>query len=290
MIAILSLAGLPLTIPLLAVLVIAQQTSGPQRGANTTGSKKSVSSAGTPTPAAIGNDIVKVVNSLVAAGATKTKQEFETTEEFEAQQRALASRYGQLTFVLPERRRFEPGTGKETGAFVYDADAGRMLCFVGTDDRFLNDFRENADYSQAPIIVLKSVLAKQGSYVGTNVFGVTRRIDTSTTIEHGIIISLSSTVRSLPHAEEPVLPVAEFSFSFPLDISQARALKPFLRVLIVGHLVEAHVYKGSMTWGAGTLDMPYNDEHKGTFLHFSIDDLRIVDKRSGKTIATPSPE
>jgi hypothetical protein len=82
----------------------------------------------------------------------------------------------------------------------------------------------------------------------------------------------------------------EYRFSFPLDISQARILKPFLRELVVGHLIEARVYKGSDTIGAGTLDMPYKDKYEGVFVPFSIDDIRILDIRSGKVVATLGPE
>jgi len=148
-------------------------------------------------------------------------------------------------------------------------------------------FHENPGGLQPPTIVLKSVLSKYGSYVGRNAFGVTIVVKTSTTIEHGIVVSLSSAAMGLVKTEESP---REYRFSFPLDISQARILKPFLRELVVGHLIEARVYKGSDTIGAGTLDMPYKDKYEGVFVPFSIDDIRILDIRSGKVVATLGPE
>src|ERR1039458_10427256 len=80
--------------PFLAVFVVAQQASGPQRNVGSAGPKKSTQAAGTPPSAArIGNNIVQVIDSLVAAGAAKGKGEYETKEEHESRQKAMAARY-----------------------------------------------------------------------------------------------------------------------------------------------------------------------------------------------------
>jgi hypothetical protein len=60
-----------LAVPFLAVLVVAQQASSPQRNLGNVGQKKSTQS---PRPvASIGNNIVQVIDSLIAAGAAKGK-------------------------------------------------------------------------------------------------------------------------------------------------------------------------------------------------------------------------
>lgn len=263
-----------LAVPFLAVLVVAQQATGPQRNVGSAGPalKKSTSSPGTDRPAvAIGNSIVQVIDSLVAAGANKGKGEYETTEEYESRGRVVCARYGQLAFLLPD------------AYFKYDADTGQMSAEVGTWLRLLDDAPES--YGPPEALILKSERVRTGSYVGTNAFGAKTVIQSRTEVERGIIIHPSSNIVNIVKKDDEGL-VVMYSFTFALDVARARAIKPFLRALVVGKLAEARVYKGHYRSEA-TFDSPVEVTRDGVFLPVLIDDIRIVDIRSGKVVATP---
>jgi TonB family protein len=259
----------------LVALVAAQEASGPQQKVGSVGSapKKSTPSKATPRPSpAIGNDIVRVIDSLVAAGAAKGKGEYETTEEYESRGRAVCARYGQLAFLLPD------------ASFEYDADTGKMSAKVGTWLRLLDDAPES--YGPPEAFVLKSERVRIGSYVGTNAFGAKTVIQSRTEFERGIIIHPSSNiVKTLEKGDYGL--VVMYGSTFSLDIARARAIKPFLRALVVGKLAEARVYKGHYQTEA-TFDSPVEVKRDGVFLPILIDEIRILDIRSGKTIETLS--
>lgn len=111
-------------------LVVSQQAYGPQRKSDSarTVPKKSTLSAGAPRPAAaIGNNIVQVIDSLVSAGAAKGKGRYETTKDFDLRMNAISSRHGQLSFLVPPE--------KTTANFEYDADAGKMKVALASSGR-----------------------------------------------------------------------------------------------------------------------------------------------------------
>jgi hypothetical protein len=267
---------------ILAVLAAAQQAGAPQQKGGSVGSapKKSTPSKTAPRPSpAIGNDIVQLIDSLVAAGAEKGKGEYETTEEYESRSNAICARYGRLMFLVPEK----------AATFEYDADKREVNAHLCIWLRLLDGAPDSDGPPEA--LILKSERVGSSSYIGTNAFGAKTAIQLRTEFEHGIIISRSSKIVKTLAKDDTGYEYgfATYGFTFPLDIAQARTIKPFLRALAVGKPDEARVYKGH-DHIAATLDSPSEVRRKGVFLRFLIDEVRILDIRSGKLIRTPSQE
>jgi|ERR1039458_7686316 hypothetical protein len=254
--------------PFLAVFVVAQQASGPQRNVGSAGPKKSTQSAGTPPSAArIGNNIVQVIDSLVAAGAAKGKGEYETKEEHESRQKAMAARYGQLTFLVPDAK------------FAYNADKGEMKLILFPLSYFVGD---TTPPPLEEMLDLSTKLVGNSTYTGSNEYGAKALVHLGTFSSYGIAFSPPS---SIPFKrgfyQESGADDAELTF--PMGADQARALKPYLRVVLAGKLVEARVDKA---WDMvpATLDVPYEIRRHGLFIPFVFEELRIVDIRFGKPI------
>src|SRR6266481_3152183 len=137
----------------LVALVAAQQASGPQQKVGSPGStpKKSTSSLATfrPSPV-IGNDIVRVIDSLVAAGAAKGKGEYETKAEYQSRSRDLCARYERLACLLPA----------SASEFTYDADNGEMKLKLQSTSEYLGD---DEDRDSVETFSLRSLLVRTGS-------------------------------------------------------------------------------------------------------------------------------
>lgn len=235
---------------LLVALVAAQQASGPQRNGGNGGPvpKKSTPSAGTARPSvAVGNNIVQVIDSLVAAGAAKGKGEYETTEEYESRQKAVAARYGQFTFSLPSR----------ITTFKYDADAGEMTVSLLADCLYLNEQPDG--YGKPASLLIKQRQSQTG-------------------VAHGIIVDPSSPILASLKSKDVDL-FLEYTFSFPLDAVTARRLKPSLVALAVGKLAEARVYKGEEAFGA-----KIRSKRQGLFVRLLVEEVRIIDLQSGAPV------
>jgi hypothetical protein len=214
-----------------------------------------------------------------AAPDTKGKGEYETTEEYESRSRAICAHYGQLTFLLSEK----------AASFKYDADEGKMSANVNVWLKLLDDAPES--YGPPETVPLTIERVRSGSYVGTNAFGAKTVIQSRTEFERGVIIRPSSRIVQALKKDDTVYEygVASYGFTFPLDIARARAINSFLRALAIGKLAEARVYKSHEHFQA-TFDSPSEVTRDGVFLPLLIDEIRIVDIRSGRVLARSSPE
>jgi hypothetical protein len=254
-------------IPLLAALVAAQQAGGPQRNVDGAAPKKSTQSAGTPRPAAIGNSIVQVIDSLVAAGAAKGKGEFENTKDFDLRISAISSRYGQLTFLLPK---------ESTATFEYDADAGEMTVALSAEAEF--DGSENYNIRA----FLLSGLVRNASYIGKNPYGIKTAFRKRNYFQYGVRIGSDSPVLAGMSKDDNTA-VAVYKFTFPCDAISARATKPYLRAVVIGSLVEAQVYQSSEP--LDLFSAVSEAEVNVLYVPFLVQEIRVVDIRSGKLIA-----
>ena len=146
-------------------------------------------------------------------------------------------------------------------------------------------------YGPPESVPLTSERVRSGSYVGTNAFGAKTVIQSRTEFERGVIIRPSSRIVQTLKKDDTAYEygVASYGFTFPLEITRARAVKSFLRALAVGKLAEARVYKGHEHFEA-TVDSPSEVRRDGVFLPFLVDEVRIVDIRSGRVLARSSPE
>ena len=246
-----------LTVFIVAGLLAAQSPSGPPAS-----TRKTAPSAATSRPSpAIGNNIIQVIDSLIAAGARKGKGEFETTDEYQSRQKALTARCGQLSFLVPDAK------------FAYDADQAEMKVGVSMSQDILGDAT-----SAWSTVDLSSKLVRNTSYSGTNAYGARTLIHSRTYFDHGIALTPESSnffsFENDPKNAEP---------TFPMQGGEARLLKPFLRVLLVGKLAEARVYDVQRT-NSATLDYPYELKCSGLFIPFRLEEVRVVDIRSGKSI------
>src|ERR1022692_4676076 len=170
--------------PFLAVLVVAQQAAGPQRNSAPT-PKKSTQSATTPRPAVpIGNNIVQVIDTLVAAGAARGKGEYETTKDFNLRISALSSRYGQLAFLIPE---------KITASFEYDADGGEMKVSLSAEAK--SDGSGDDDIRVSAL----SGLVQKPSYAGKNPYGIETAARKVNYFEYGVRIGPDSPALASVH-------------------------------------------------------------------------------------------
>ena len=257
---------------LLAGLLSAQQHARPQaNGTNgvAPSQKSAPTSKSTRATPSIGNNIVEVINSLLAAGAGKGRGEFETVAQYESRQKTVAAHYGQLVFLVPDAK------------FAYQADGGEMnLTLVTSDDFFDEGSSEDKTLTKATLH-LRSKLVASGSYTGTNGFGATARIRSAKIQVHGVSIDGGSSV-PFRHSSDGFQQVVEMAFVMPLD--QARALKPFLLAVLVGRLTQARVEKG---WHMDlpSLGVPFEIRRDGLFIPLAIEEIRIVDRRSGKPVA-----
>lgn len=264
----------------LAVLVVAQQASGPQPKTRLgSSSKKSTSSSTANRPnAKIGNNIVQVIERLVAAGATKGKGEFETTEGYDSRQKALAAQITELAFLLPKDSVFDPAP------FAYDADHAEMQVHLRAMNEF---FHNNDDLTEVKSILLGSSDIHIGTSFRTGAYG--RRVRINTLSEYGIIISPHSPIRF--DSYEPyfnnVLP-STVMYRFPINVTQARTVKPFLRTVIVGRLDEGHVYQESDT--DPNLGNYSDDLRRDRFyIQFNVEEIQVVDVRTGETLKVIHP-
>src|ERR1017187_9060817 len=226
--------------PFLAALVVAQQGSGPQpkAGSLVSGPRKSTPSSTANRPnTKIGVSIAQVVDRLIAGGAAKGKGEFETTEEYESRQEALAAQFTELAFLLPKDSVFD------SAPFAYDADHAEMQVHLRAMREF---FHNNDDLTEVKSILLASSDIHTGTSFRTGTNG--RRIRIDTLSEYGIIMSPQSPV---PFASvEPdfnnVLPAAA-TYGFHLSVAEARTVKPCLHGVKIGRPGRGHVYKESDT-------------------------------------------
>jgi hypothetical protein len=250
----------------LVVLAVAQQSSAPQRNGGGAPLNKSTQAA-TPRAAAIGNNIVQVIDSLVAAGAAKGKGEFETTRDFDSRIKALSSRYGQLVFLASD---------ETTASFEYDADAGEMTVALSAYAEF--DGSENYDIR----VFRLSGLVRNASYIDKNPYGIKTATRKKNYFQYGVRIGIDSPVLAAMNRDDNTA-VAVYKFTFPCEAASARTIKPYLRAVVIGSMVEARVYQSSEP--LDLFSAVSQEELNVLYVPFLVREIRVVDIRSGKLIA-----
>jgi hypothetical protein len=217
--------------------------------------------------AAIGNNIVQVIDSLITAGGVKAKGEFETTSDFHSRMKALSSHYGQLFFLISE---------KTTASFDYDADAGEMTVALSAYVAF--DGSENLDTR----VLHLSGLVQNASYINKNAYGVEASRGKKNYFQYGVKIGLDSPVLAAMSRDDNTA-VAVYAFKFPCDAATARSVKPYLRAAVVGSMVDGHVYQSSEP--LDLFSAVSKEQLNVLYVPFHVQEIRVVDVRSGKVIA-----
>lgn len=202
------------------------------------------------------SDIGQLVGRLAAA-RIRPKGEFETHAEYETRREAQRLKIAPQAVALVI-------DGNQL-VFKYDADKGTMRAEVPTEaDVFLADL-------DGPKIKFRRVGIARREFVGTNGFGVKKLITYLEDKEFGIEVAPGS---RFDFRKDTTL------FEFPMELQDAKALKPFLRLSLSGTLADAELHTGISTTTA-TLDVPY--QHKSNQFYFSliVDRVRILDCRDG---------
>ena len=164
--------------------------------------------------------------------------------------------------------------------FTYDADTEKMRL------RLSNEYWIVLDDGGASgeKLSLTSKLVQTGSYVAINGYGAKELVRSSTYSVHGIVVSLSSPGSWRFHQGSDA-EGACWEHTFSLSVDQARTVKSFLRMLFVCELAEGRVYKGH-GGVSPTIDAPLEIKTNGLYIPLLLEEVRVIDIRSGKPIET----
>jgi hypothetical protein len=216
------------------------------------------------------DDIAALVQHL--SGPADKKSEFETTAEFEARRKQLLQENSRsFTFVI----------GIWDGDLAYDADSGLMLVMPHLHYDYFN-------FNRTLTLWAQTITTRQYAADGSNALGISRRIAVGERSEYGVAVAEASPLfRFLDDKDKFNLLVSQLPkrrWSFPIEVSAARLLKPFIRIAITGTVDGLDVYKESLHTSA-TMTSPVEDTLNKYYVGMSINELRVLDSRTGDTIA-----
>jgi hypothetical protein len=210
----------------------------------------------------IPNDIQPLVSRLIAAGATKPKGEFETSEAFKARFAALLKANDREYFFLKSG-----GAGDD---FLYDADRAAFSLSVAAGEW------QSPEKEHLPAITLKTVTRSTRQYVGSNAFGVKKLITEVNLDEYSVAVDFDSPIKFAGGS-----PTA----TVKMDPGAAQRLKPFLKTVVHCRLEDAHVYQDSGGWSA-TVSNPTDVNIRKYILIVRVLDIVFIDSRTGKPLAS----
>lgn len=211
------------------------------------------------------DSIQTVISRLIAGGGRKEKGEFETSGHFEAAQAALLkANSGRYIFL----KDVTPGATD----FSYDADSGTMRGYLEEGSSRLTD-----EPSGSRTITLKSIPTGSRRYPAKNAFNASVVVIASTFDDFEIAMT-----------DEPRRLNSPIHMEFAISPERARMLKPFLRFALFGTLADAHVYKDSLDTEA-KFDDPHELHVTRLILLMNIEQIDVVDSRTGKVVFSPVP-
>lgn len=219
--------------------------------------------------AATVDSIVAAFRSLKASRLAGLKSEFETTAEFESRLAAWEATGAMRKYVFVVDREVD------TYSLDYDADAREMHVTIGKEHLI------------ADTVQVTSTRAVLGTYVGTNAFGVKKTIER--TVEDSYCVRLApSSPFSLYRDGELARQPRKFEFPIdPIEAIEARAIKPYLRIALVGRISSPEATEEEYL-RQPKLNDPVESLIRTRTLPFSLDELRILDIRTCRTVASYS--
>lgn len=223
----------------------------------------------TPIKAMYYHNIVTVFREVQASGLAGPKGEFESTAQYEARLASWKAKGATKKYV------FAVEQGEDNYTFNYDADAEEMALTVGNEYLVSNTI---------PLRVIRTVL---GTYVGTNVFGVKKIITRMVEDTYSAELSRSSPFQLFSKGEYGIL--APAMFSWKMNSAAASANKAYLRIAVVGTIPspEATEEQGLRE---PTIDHPRQSLLHSRTIPFSLEELRVLDSRTGATVASFPPQ
>jgi hypothetical protein len=223
-------------------------------------------------PSVLGDNISQLIDRVILAGGKKGKDEFETTEQYDARRneaKTVTAKLGTLVFVLPP----------DTLDLIYSADAQEMRIKLTATHKSL--FFDGGGLTSGNTFIVRSTQISKSSYVGTNAFGVKKSIESTVFRNHGVFVAQGSTVTLNERSNAA-------TFTFSMDIEEARVSKRFLRVALVGKLVEWRVY--SVEDGhSPTVEEPWDSFTTGLYIPFLLEEVRVLDSRTGQVVSNFTP-
>jgi TonB family protein len=222
------------------------------------------------------DDIETVVHQFLTTGAG-TKSEFETTAQFETRMKQLTQPDKKYAFA------YDLSCDDHYCVFMYDADEAVMTASIMTTGHA-------ADANHSYTITIKDVMRHIDRHIGQNAYGAKVDVVSSFSDNYAILISRDADVWLHSFSPRVSDPGALYStLQFPLNIERARRLKMNLRVIFVGTIPNAQVYRES-GFRAATVSDPSERTLQWFYINFDLSEVRIIDVESGHVVADFSRE
>ena len=215
----------------------------------------------------------KLISDFKKIGSIKDKDEFETYSDFKIRASKFVDNpfFDKTYFVISDSTYYR---------FKYDVNSKSFTCTIDKLSAKTYDSRNNKEYNSFSV-QLSSTIKGSNSYLGSNVFGVTKRIDKTRYSE--TILNL----RNLSHSNSITVKTIQ------IEPDIARNLKDRLTLAYEfvprahhgGLFTIPHIY-GPIAKGYNhhepTLDAPYEHEVNEVILFGCIKAIYVVDKKTLK--------
>jgi hypothetical protein len=131
---------------------------------------------------------------------------------------------------------------------------------------------EKSDMDSRPSIVLELEVLSVSEYIGQNSFGVKVKVRKLGFAEYGVVVAGDSRLIDEPDA-----------FAFAMDRREAKECLPSLRLRLDGEITSAAIFKLS-NYSAATISDPHEESTISFFVPFRVDNVHVVDVRTGKIV------
>lgn len=232
-----------------------------------------------------GHSIVTLVNPLIAFEKRAVKSEFETTDDYQLRLSDLWSsrltgslRFDNLMAFLISNN----DEDEEQLTATYDADLGMMNVRLQLRSHYDSDSRRG-DYYRA---TWAQQSKRVGGYVGRNAFNRATRVQVYRNDDFYLAMPGTSLARlTNPRTEDGRLSDTRFNgtidFSIVMGATEARAVKPRLRALVVG-LLDENPYSYEFDRDTPEIDDPYDRYNHSHTVAIIPQEFWIYDLSSGK--------
>jgi TonB family protein len=252
------------------LLPLCVDSQGVRKDAQTaSGAKKNGAAApvATPTRPAFSDDITAVFRAVKASGLAGPKSEFESTAQYETRLASWKGGTKKYVFVVEKNEESVMNGYK----FEYDADSQEMRLTVGSE------------YLVSDTIQMRSDRTALGTYVGSNAYGVKRTITRMVEYTYFVSLYYSSPFELFSKDQYDILKPAQFNWR--MDPTAARATKESLRIAFVGTIPSPEATEEtSLT--EPTISRPRQILVYSRTLPFSLEELRVLNSRTGATVAS----
>jgi hypothetical protein len=231
-----------------------------------------------------GNDAEAVYNALAALKNKLTKDEFETTAQYQQRVREAtdATLIGNFKLTSVYAFRVKPFLSLDV---AYNADTQQMTVTVSADTVMTGTSRDDStsgvrfDHSRVEVKV-KSVDRGGRTYAGTNAFGAVMQVTSSAFDSYQIAF------RRLNKDEYDLGIGEKFSLALAVKPDAAVTLKPNIAVLALVSLDTNSSYAAEYTTArSATVQYPHEEKNTKKLILCKLVDLWVFDERDGKVLS-----